>query len=134
MTQPERPAERPAEPRGVREGRQRAKERVRAVQRAAEAIGEDGYVRMTRRGPVHLQSLTFHKEGEVEWVEAHLGGQTEGGDPHYRIFNPPTLVEDPDGDVQLTTGTYREDPLAAVAEVIAQYGGAQDMRRERRRA
>lgn len=48
----------------------------------------------------------------------------------FRIFNPPTLVHDPQGDIELHGRRYREDPLAAVAQVIL---GARESRKGRRR-
>ncbi len=121
--------QRAAEPRTVPEGRQRAKERTQAVRRAAEALPDGGYTGRTAQGPVLIERFSFHEEDGREWVEVHLGGDVEGGDPHYRIENPPTLVSDPAGDIELATGRYRHDPLAAVAELVAQYGGAQAQRK-----
>jgi len=92
-------------------------------------LPEEGYLAQTRHGAVHIERFDFHKEGEHEWVEVHMGGQVEGGDPHFRIENPPTLVSDPAGDIELATGRYRHDPLAALAELVAQYGGAQAQRK-----
>jgi hypothetical protein len=52
---------------------------------------------------------------------------------NYRIVNPPTLVEDPAGDVIGGDGRrYRHDPLAAVAEVIGSLGGARGRKGMRR--
>ena len=48
----------------------------------------------------------------------------------FRVFNPPTLVQDPQGDIELHGRRYREDPLAAVAQVIL---GARESRKGRRR-
>jgi hypothetical protein len=39
--------------------------------------------------------------------------------PHYRIFNPPALVEDPSGTIRHAGRTWRVDPLAALAATIA---------------
>lgn len=64
-------------------------------------------------------------------VEVYL--DRAAGEPHWRIVNPPILVEDPRGPVELAEGhddrgvartrRYREDPVAAVAEAIAAHGG-----------
>lgn len=41
------------------------------------------------------------------------------------IINPPTLVADPAGDIDLPQGKYREDPAQAIIDVICgQYGRA----------
>jgi hypothetical protein len=92
-------------------------------------LPDGGYTGRTAQGPVLIERFSFHEEDGREWVEVHLGGDVEGGDPHYRIENPPTLVSDPAGDIELATGRYRHDPLAAVAELVAQYGGAQAQRK-----
>lgn len=44
---------------------------------------------------------------------------SNGLDPNYRLINPPMLVEDPAGSVFLRGRRFREDPIGAVAEVIA---------------
>ena len=53
-------------------------------------------------------------------VEVWLG--TKSGKPDYRIFNPPTLVYDAQGDIEVRGRMHREDPLGALAEVIAGAG------------
>ena len=91
------------------------------------------YVRSTRHGIVALTGLQVCTDDEGHsWVEVYAGGVTEGGDPHYRIFNPPSLVPDPNGEVEAHGQRWREDPLAALAEVVAQHGGAQVTRSKRR--
>lgn len=94
----------------------------------------DPYVRRTRHGEVQLDTLTSHQDAEGNrWVEVMAGGgEVEGGDPHFRIFNPPLLVEDPAGPVERNGKRYREDPLAALAEVIGMNGGATRPKRRRR--
>lgn len=131
MTAPE-PAERSVEPRTVPEGRRRAKERVRAVQRAAGAIPAEGYQRQTRNGLVHIERVEFGKDGEVEWVDVHLAGVVSGGDPHFRLINPPALVPDPAGPIEVNGTRFRRDPMAALAEIVGQYGGAQAERKGHR--
>lgn len=42
----------------------------------------------------------------------------DGAQPDYRIFNPPTLVRDAQGTVDVGGTLHREDPLAAISEVI----------------
>lgn len=128
MTAPERPVE----PRTIPEGRRNARERVRAVQQAAGAFPPEGYLRQTRHGVVHIERLEFGKEGEVEWADVYLAGLVEAGDPHFRIFNPPLLVADPTGDIEVRGQRFRHDPMAALADTVAQYGGAQTQRKGRR--
>lgn len=86
----------------------------------------------TSRGDVVLEDVAYRwdPESEVAYLEVTVGGPA-GGDPHYRVVNPPQLVEDPDGDVELRGRRWRVDPLAALAEVIGRNGGA-TLRRDRR--
>ena len=87
----------------------------------------------TRRGTVHIERVTEKKKNGVTWVEVRLAGETEGGDPNFRIVNPPALVSDPRGHVEINGKTFRHDPEAALAEVIAWLGGATKERRRGRR-
>lgn len=91
------------------------------------------YARRTRHGEVILERLTFHEEDGQAWVEVWAGGDIQGDDPHFRVFNPPSLVEDPYGPVEIHGRRFREDPVAALAEAVARFGGAQRPRRPRRR-
>lgn len=93
---------------------------------------EGPYVRRTRYGDVSLERVTRHTLDGSTFVEVWAGGEVAGGDPHFRIFAPPTLVEDPAGDVQAAGRRCRKDPLAALAEVVGQHGGAHLPRRKRR--
>lgn len=114
--------------------------RVNAARRAEEVIGaweargEDPgpYALRTRHGDVILERVTRHEEDGQAYVEVYAGGETAGGDPHFRVFAPPTLVEDPNGEIESGGRRFRKDPLAALAEVVAQHGGAHLPKRERR--
>ena len=48
------------------------------------------------------------------------------GETHWRIFNPPLGVLRPDGSIE-------EDPVGALAEVLALHGGAARPKRRRTR-
>ncbi len=83
---------------------------------------------------VVISRLDYGETDDVSYVDVYADGATVGGDPHFRIINPPMLVEDPTGDIVVTgkspngkpmTRTFREDPLGAIAEAIAGQGGAQ---------
>lgn len=117
------------------EVREKQNGRVRKLRQAARAALKDGevYARRTSRGEIHIQGLIFKEDVAtgLEYVEILMDGETEGEDPHFRIFNPPTLVSDPYGDVEIHGARYREDPLEALAEVLAMYGGARPERRKR---
>lgn len=107
--------------------------RVAAVQAAADTVLADGqvYAVRTPTGEVRICRITSHQEGEAHWVEVHLHGETAGGDPHFRIFNPPTLAADPMGPIEINGQRFREDPMAAVAQVVASLGGASTNRTRR---
>lgn len=78
----------------------------------------------TKHGRVDIEAITGGEDKNgASWVDVHLAGTPDGGDPHFRIFNPPTLASDPAGTVLVDGRSYREDPVAAIAEVIAANGG-----------
>lgn len=72
---------------------------------------------------VHVRSMVARTtdDGTV-LVEVYVG-DPDNGEPHYRLINPPTLVRDSTGDIQLGGIAYREDPIAAVGQLIARAGG-----------
>lgn len=72
----------------------------------------------TRWGEVVISALRCVEGDQSAWVEVWIGGATTG-EPQYRIVNPPTLLEHYLGTIDLHGRTYVEDPLGAVAEVIA---------------
>ncbi len=74
----------------------------------------------TPDGEVRIRSAVVTGDTVEVWLE----GETNGGDPHFRIVNPPLLVEDANGDVLLAHGRFRHDPVAALAYVIGSLGGA----------
>lgn len=127
---PPKARERAETPRTVLEGRKAARDRVRAVQTATASFPDEGYLAQTPNGLVHIASISFGKDDHVEWVDVTLAGVTEANDPHFRIYNPPLLVPDPVlGDVEVRGVRYRMDPLAALADLIGQHGGAQGARK-----
>lgn len=69
----------------------------------------------TPAGSVVIHRLELAEDGIT--VEVYVG-DPENGDPHFRIVNPPTLIRGPKGALE-------ESPLAAVAQAIADQGGAQ---------
>lgn len=77
----------------------------------------------TPRGTVRVVAVGDRQdEGGQRYLEIMVD-QPAGGDPHFRIFNPPLLVPDPAGETSMGPRRYRRDPLAAVAMVIASHGG-----------
>jgi hypothetical protein len=105
-----------------------ARKRARAVKSAY-----DGPVTVsTPNGEVQIESLDVTEDGTRSRVEVVVSG-AEGGDPNFVIVNPPTLVPDPAGDVAVRGQLYREDPIAAVAYVIAEHGGATAKQKDTRR-
>jgi hypothetical protein len=86
----------------------------------------------TPYGDVEIIEVTYHGDPTDEsgdWVEVRTGTDTEVGDPHWRIVNPPLLAQDPAGDVEIGGRRYRADPFAALAEAVASVGGARVERR-----
>ena len=114
---------------GRRDPTEVALDRVRAVGEAHEAVSDGSPVVVaTAAGTVEIAALSA--DGEA--VEVTVSGAA-GGDPSFRIFNPPTLVADPTGDREVNGIRFRYDPLAAVASVIAANGGAQAKAKDGRR-
>ena len=111
------------------EDRQRRKEsqnaRTRLAERAARTALRGGpIVRTTPRGEVRVHEVDVATTPEgLEYLEVRAA-PGESGESHYRIFNCPTGVRRPDGSVA-------EDPVAALAEVLALYGGATPRKRRR---
>lgn len=115
-----------------RTARQRGAERAEAVVSAWEEAPTP-YTTRTRHGAVVLESVTFHSDDQGNaWVEVWAGGQVEGADPHFRVYNPPTLVEDPAGEIEHAGRRWRRDPVAALADTVGQHGGAQVAKTKRR--
>jgi hypothetical protein len=120
----------PEEPKN---GRERAAGRAARTVAAWRGNGREGYARRTRHGEVHLAAVQeVTTDSGVPAVEVWVAGETEGGDPHFIIVNPPGLAEDPLGPVEVGGRRFREDPLAALAEVVALHGGARTQKRKRR--
>ncbi len=109
--------------------------RVRAVKRAYAAAGSaDGEtlaVTTPSGAEVHIDALATFEDGARSRVEVRLAGAV-GGDPNFVVVNPPTLVPDPLGDIPINGVMYREDPLRALAQAIADNGGAAPIRKGRR--
>jgi hypothetical protein len=91
----------------------RAEAAVEQFAEARAAVGDDLPVPVAPG--VHFTEVKAIEDGVELFVD---GGD---GDPHFRIFNPPTLVADPTGDIELNGQRFREDPLAALGQVVANY-------------
>jgi hypothetical protein len=104
---------------------------IAALAQAGHGPGSGRFSVRTRFGEVEIQSIrTATDSAGVEFLEVYLAGQPENGDPHWRIYNPPTAVIDPQGDITGNGGRrLREDPILAVAEAIAGRGGRQKGRK-----
>jgi hypothetical protein len=111
--------------------------RARAVSRAFAAAGlKDGEalaVKTPDGREVHIENVTATISGGRSEIAVHLAGMPIGGDPSFVIVNPPTLVPDPTGDVLIRGQRFREDPLGALAMVLADNGGAAQKARRRGR-
>lgn len=82
-------------------------------------------------GGVTIQELRPFADdaGNVVGVEVFLAGGFDAdgkarplpddAEAHYRIVNPPTLVKDGSGPVEVGSRRFREDPLEAIAQAIS---------------
>jgi hypothetical protein len=87
-------------------------EHVQAAIAALEWPEDDPLCVDTPHGTVYVTDLAV-QDGVVEVTVSC----PSGGDPHFRIINPPTCVIEDDGAIT-------DDPIRAVAEAVARYGGA----------
>jgi hypothetical protein len=81
----------------------------------------DHFAELGGGGPVDHNGVHF-----LVVADLGNGGVSVSTGPHdvetdYRIFNPPTLVKDGSGSVEIGGKRYREDPLGALADVIRQH-------------
>lgn len=114
------------------EQKQRLKDKAKKVtdQVKDKKKSVDSITCRTSYGEVEIASIVERTDAEgISYVEVYLRGQTESGDPHFRIYNPPLLAEDPAGDIEVSGRKYREDPVQAIAEVVGRNGGRKVRRR-----
>jgi hypothetical protein len=113
------------------QARTRQKAVINAFTNAQKNLAKDEILNVsTRSGSVQIFNIVTGEDAEgVTWVDIYLAGEVEGGDSHFRIFNPPTLVADNNGDVLVGKRRFRVDPVVAIAEVIAANGGRRRSRR-----
>lgn len=120
------PADRDEREKDARDARKQRSDVVR------DAIGERSgpSTHRTRRGDVELGELVFVAATDTEpaVVEVRPVGD-DSGEVAYRIVNPPVHVTDIEGDIDMNGQYYRQDPVAAIAEVIAQFTGPRRRRR-----
>jgi len=109
-----------------------ASENARARTRAVRDAYDGPATVSTPDGDVAIESLVAHDDGLRSRVEVRVS-DAAGGDPDFVIVNPPTLVPDPAGEIVVHGVRCREDPLAAVAYVIASNGGAAMKQKNARR-
>lgn len=105
-----------------------AKLRARAAQvmAAVRAQAAGPISIMTRFGEVQFEAVAQKTDADGrDYIDIRLRGQTESGDPHFRVYYPPLFVPDLLGPVEQHGQRYREDPLTALAEVVARGGGQQ---------
>lgn len=82
------------------------------------------YAVMSRFGEVQFSSIKQKTDASGnDYIEVYINGQSENDDPHFRVWNPPTLVQDLAGDIVIGNHRYRTDPLGALAETLALRGG-----------
>lgn len=111
-----------------------ARNRARAVKKShGEQAPDDGpLVLATPNGDVSIEALTIVEDGTRSRVEVRVS-DASGGDPNFVIVNPPTLVPDQFGEHVVHGRRFREDPIAAVAYVVAQHGGSIKKQKDARR-
>lgn len=111
------------------------KEKARLVAEAWEnnnARNMDGeYVCAIGSYEVRLSEIVYGDDGDNAWVDVWVGAYV--GAPTFRICNPPILVKDPRGDVEVSDidprgrevkVKFRNDPVRAIAEMVADVRGS----------
>lgn len=122
------PGNKPIRP---RPGRRNPRQRAQAVKAALAAQGPGRFSVATPDGTVVIEHAQVVNDGGQDVVELTTADPV-GGDPHFRVINPPRYVPDPEGDIVLDGVRFREDPIAALAHVVALHGGRlKDPRRGR---
>lgn len=91
-----------------------------------EGRGMDGSYRTSYGNrQVVIRDIRSGGDGRTEWIEVWTGGSKR---PAFRIINPPPFVRDPKGSIVIRESgpdgkernvRVREDPVEAVAEIIA---------------
>lgn len=104
--------------------------KVSDVVDAADARTQTPSTHATTHGPVVLGLIRqVPATGDTPThLEVWAPSQNPGDDPHLRIFNPPRYVPDPAGPLEMNGRRFREDPLTAVAELVARVRGADNRR------
>lgn len=91
----------------------------------------DGMIIVSVRGKeIRIGHIEYGSDDQAEWVDIWLGPRF--GNPAIRAVNPEVLVQDVNGDIEIDVPTgpgltrtvrYRQDPITAVAELIASVRG-----------
>lgn len=81
------------------------------------------YEHTSSNGVVRIEQVESGEQDGIPYVEVRVTDPA-GGDPVFRVFNPPALVADPAGDVERGGTRYRFDPVAALAESVGMFGGS----------
>ena len=88
--------------------------------------GRPEVIRTRGGADIHLGEVVGTSDEACEWVDV----SPEPGAPYAaRVCNPPSLVRDPAGDVEVAGDRYRVDPLGALAETLT--GGAPNIHKRR---
>lgn len=109
-----------------RDGRIRVR-RARAVVEAVQAAPESPFrgVLLEYGGVAH--HVEWVRPEQVDGAQAAVRIRPMGGSPDGQadvvVVNPPLLVRDPQGLIVLDGVAYREDPMAALAEVLTRHLG-----------
>jgi len=87
------------------------------------AKNADGHAVFTfGKSTVAITRLEVHEEDDLTTILIWTGAKKGAAD--FRIINPPFLVEDPYGDVEIKAGNktlrYREDPIHCMAQTICE--------------
>ncbi len=96
--------------------------RTRAVREAAERSGHGGNpVTATTSDGRHSYAWDRIERVSTNEIRVYPVGAPPGSDTYVSIVNPPILVRDRGGPILIHGERFREDPLAAIADIMHEH-------------
>jgi hypothetical protein len=97
--------------------------RARAVLEAAAASSGDGLnpVTATTSDGRHSYQWERIERSSPNEIRVYPVGAPPGSDTYVSIVNPPILVRDPAGPIDIHGERFREDPLSVIADIMHEH-------------
>jgi hypothetical protein len=97
--------------------------RTRAIVEAAHSVsgaGKNAVTATTSNGKHSYEWARVERAAPNE-IRVYPVGAPPGSDTYVSIVNPPILVRDPGGPIDIHGERFREDPLAALADIMHEH-------------